>query len=187
MCQLDTVTMIYFISFTVQSIFKFIKYTLLNRRLKMSENEIRTYTLEKHLTKDIHDNHVNGSLVPVWRNWDKTIKITPEMVYVTSINPGEVKGPHLHIIRHSYYVCIKGKVVFIIKENSGKYLEIESSEENHVLIEVPKNRSSAHINLSNEPSIILALVNPSWKPDKRDEQNVTYDDYDWNKWNIKNK
>ena len=47
----------------------------------MSENEIRTYTLEKHLTKDIHDNHVNGSLVPVWRNWDKTIKIAPEMVY----------------------------------------------------------------------------------------------------------
>ena len=35
------------------------------------------------------------------------------MVYVTSINPGEVKGPHLHVIRHSYYVCIKGKVVFI--------------------------------------------------------------------------
>jgi hypothetical protein len=25
-------------------------------------------------------------------------------------------------------------------------------------------------------------VNPSWKPDNRDEHNVTYDDYDWNKW-----
>ena len=70
--------------------------------------------LEKHQTKDIHDGHVNGSLIPVWRNWDKTISVQPEMVYVTSINPGERKGPHLHIIRHSYYVCIKGKVVFII-------------------------------------------------------------------------
>ena len=149
----------------------------------MSENGIKSYPLEKHQTKDIHDGHVNGSLIPVWRNWGKTISVQPEMVYVTSINPGERKGPHLHIIRHSYYVCIKGKVVFIIKEKSGKYLEIESSEENPVLVEIPKNYSSAHINLSSEPSIILSVVNPSWKPDNRDEHNVTYDDYDWNKWN----
>ena len=78
-------------------------------------------------------------------------------------------------------------VIFIIKENSGKYLEIESSEDNPVLVEVPKNRSSAHINLSNEPSIILALVNPSWKPDNRDEHNVSYDDYNWKKWDITKK
>jgi len=148
----------------------------------LSENKIKSHTLEKHQTKDIRDGHVNGSLIPVWRNWDKTISVQPEMVYVTSINPGDRKGPHLHIIRHSYYVCIKGKVVFIIKEKSGKYLEIESSEENPVLVEIPKNYSSAHINLSNEPSIILSVVNPSWKPDNRDEHNVTYDDYDWNKW-----
>jgi dTDP-4-dehydrorhamnose 3,5-epimerase len=148
----------------------------------LSENEIKSHPLEKHQTKDIHDGHVNGSLIPVWRNWDKTISVQPEMVYVTSINPGERKGPHLHLIRHSYYVCIKGKVVFIIKEKSGKYLEIESSEEHPVLVEIPKNYSSAHINLSSEPSIILSVVNPSWKPDNRDEHNVTYDDYNWNKW-----
>ena len=148
----------------------------------MSQNEIKSYELEKHTTKDIHDSHINGSLITIWRDWDKIITVQPEMVYVTTINPGEIKGPHLHIIRHSYYVCIKGRVVFIIKDESGKYIEIESSEEKPVLIEIPKNRSSAHINLSNEHSIILALVNPSWKPDNRDEHDVTYDDYDWDKW-----
>mgnify|MGYP003973519651 FL=1 len=148
----------------------------------MSKSKIRTYKLEKHQTKDIKDNHVNGWLIPVWRNWDKIISVQPEMVYITSVNPGERKGPHLHVIRHSYYVCIKGKVVFIIKEDSGNYLEIESSEENPVLVEIPKNHSSAHINLSDESSIIMALVNPSWKPDNKDEHNVTYDDYDWKKW-----
>ncbi len=148
----------------------------------MTQSEIRTYKLEKHQTKDIQDSHVNGWLIPVWRDWDKTISVQPKMVYVTSINPGEIKGPHLHIIRHSYYVCIKGKVVFIIKENSGNYLEIESSEDNPILVEIPKNRSSAHINLSNDTSLIMALVNPSWKPDNQDEHNVIYDDYDWKKW-----
>lgn len=148
----------------------------------MAEKEIRSYKLEKHDTKDIHDGHVNGFLIPAWRDWDETISVPPKMVYVTRINPGERKGPHLHIIRHSYYVCIKGKVVFIIKDNDGKYLEIESGEDNPTLVEIPKGFSSAHINLSNEPSTILALVNPSWKPDIRDEHNITYDDYDWNKW-----
>ena len=148
----------------------------------MSESKIRTFKLEKHQTKDIQDKHVNGFLIPVWRDWDKSISVKPDMVYVTSINPNERKGPHLHVIRHSYYVCIKGKVVFIIKEKSGNYLEIESSEDEPVLVEIPKNYSSAHINLSDEPSLIMALVNPSWKPDNRDEHNETYDDYDWNKW-----
>ena len=148
----------------------------------MKEDEI-TINLETHQTKDIQDEHVNGELTVVWRDWDKTITVQPKMVYMTTINPGEIKGPHLHKIRHSYYVCIKGKVVFIIKQDSGKYLEIESGEEEPVLVEIPKNRSSAHINLSNEPSIILALVNPSWKPDNRDEHNVSYDDYNWKKWN----
>jgi dTDP-4-dehydrorhamnose 3,5-epimerase-like enzyme len=72
--------------------------------------------------------------------------------------------------------------VFIIKENSGNYLEIETGEDDPILIEIPKNHSSAHINLSDEPSILLALVSPSWKPNSKDEHNVTYDDYDWKKW-----
>ena len=150
----------------------------------MSENEIRTLKLEKHQTKDIVDGHVNGFMIPVWRDWDEFVTIRPNMVYLTTVNPGEIKGPHLHIIRHSYFVCIKGKVVFVIKEDNGEYKEIESSEDNPVLIEIPKNRSSAHICIGDEPSMILALVSPSWKPDNRDEHNITYDDYDWKKWKI---
>ena len=37
----------------------------------MSESKIRTYKLEKHQTKDILDKHVNGFLIPVWRDWDE--------------------------------------------------------------------------------------------------------------------
>ena len=150
----------------------------------MSENEIKWHTLEKHQTKDIHDGHVNGSLIPVWRNWDKTISVQPEMVYITSINPGERKGPHLHIIRHSYYVCIKGKVVFIIKEKSGKYLEIESSEENPVMVHVPKNIASAHINSSDNVSRVLALADIAWKPNDNEMDDVSFDDYNWEKWSF---
>ena len=56
----------------------------------MSINEIKSYKLEKHDTKDIHDKHINGFLIPVWRDWDKTITVQPKMVYMTTINPGEI-------------------------------------------------------------------------------------------------
>ena len=47
--------------------------------------------LEKFDTRDVKDKHVNGTLSLIWRDWDKIIKHTPKMVYVTSINPKETK------------------------------------------------------------------------------------------------
>tara|TARA_B100001765_G_C19427737_1_gene304169 strand:- start:139 stop:606 length:468 start_codon:yes stop_codon:yes gene_type:complete len=150
----------------------------------MSEDEIKSYALEKHQTRDIVDGHTNGSLIPVWKDWEDIIKVHPKMVYVTTINPGEIKGPHLHIIRYSYFVCIRGKVVFIIRDKSGKYIEIESSFEKPNLVQIPRNYASCHINLSNDVSMILSLVEPAWRPDNKDEHNVSFDDYNWEKWNI---
>ena len=141
-----------------------------------------SHNLEKHETKSVIDSHVNGSLTVIWRDWDEIIKNHPKMVYVSSVNPGEIKGPHLHTKRNSYFVCIHGKVVFIIKDDQGNYKEIESNEENPVLVYVPKNIPSAHINISNDISRVLALADIAWRPNDDEMVNVTFDDYDWNKW-----
>jgi len=145
-------------------------------------SEINHFKLEVHETKDVNDGHVNGRMVPIWKDWENIIKKVPQMVYVTEVKPGEMKGPHLHKIRTSYFVCIKGKVVFIIRDPTGKYHEIETSYENPNLIEIPKNYPACHINLSTETSMVLALVNPAWRPDNRDEHNLSFDDYDFSKW-----
>jgi len=151
----------------------------------MKNDTIRSIKLEKHETRDIKDNHTNGSLAVVWRDWDKILEVEPKMVYVSSVNPGEIKGPHLHTKRDSYFVCIRGKVVFIAKDIQGKYYEIESSEENPVLVQIPKNHPSAHINITNEIATVLALANPAWRPNDDEMKNITFDDYDWNKWKKK--
>ena len=104
------------------------------------------------------------------------------MVYASSINPGEIKGPHIHTQRDSYFVCISGKVIFVVKDLDGTYQEIESSEKNPVLVHIPKNISSAHINVTNKISIIIALANPAWRPNDDEMKNVYFDDYDWSKW-----
>tara|TARA_B100000029_G_scaffold350522_1_gene342954 strand:+ start:132 stop:581 length:450 start_codon:yes stop_codon:yes gene_type:complete len=137
--------------------------------------------LEKHPTKDIKDNHVNGSLTVIWRDWDKIIEKEPKMVYTSSVNKGEIKGPHIHTKRNSHFVCIHGKVIFVIK-HENEYLEIESSEKNPVMVFIPKGVASAHINISNESSTVLALADIAWKPNDNEMHNTTFDDYDWEKF-----
>ena len=151
----------------------------------MKNDTIRSMKLEKHETKDIVDQHVNGSLTVIWRDWDQVLEISPKMVYVSSVNPGEVKGPHLHTKRDSYFVCIRGKVVFVAKDLSGKYHEIESSEYEPVLVQIPKNHPSAHINITDQVSTVLTLANPAWRPNDNEMKNVSFDDYDWSKWKKK--
>lgn len=143
--------------------------------------DISTIKLEKHPTKNTHDSHVNGTLTVVWRDWDRLIKHEPKMVYVSSVHPGEIKGPHLHTKRNSYFVCVHGKVVFILKDKSGNYTEIESSAEEPTLVFVPKNIPSAHMNLSDETSRVLALADLAWKPNDNEMVNVSFDNYDWEK------
>ena len=147
----------------------------------MNQHDIIT-TLEKHPTKDTDDGHVNGSLTVIWRDWDKILKNEPKMVYVSSVESGEIKGPHIHTKRNSYFACIHGKVIFVVKNEKNDYIEIESSETNPVLVYVPKNVASAHVNISNDTSKILALADLAWKPNDNEMENTTFDDYDWKKW-----
>jgi dTDP-4-dehydrorhamnose 3,5-epimerase len=139
--------------------------------------------LEVHETKNTQDDHVNGSLTVIWRDWDKIIEDNIKMIYVSSVNPYETKGPHLHKKRNSHFVCIHGKVVFVIRKPDNMYVEIESSEENPIMVSIPKGYPSAHINLSSKISRVLALADVSWKPNDDEMENVDFSDYDWKKWN----
>ena len=149
----------------------------------MDNEKINFVKLEKHVTKDIHDQHINGNLTVIWRDWDEIIKDNLSMIYVSSVNSKEIKGPHLHTKRNTYFVCIHGKVVFVAKDEHGKYIEIESGEDNPVLVSIPKNYASAHINLSDKISRVLVFTDIAWKPNDNEMKNVSFDDYDWSKWN----
>ena len=148
----------------------------------MDDEYFKIIDLEKHETKDNQDQHVNGSLTVVWRDWDNIIKDELRMIYVSSVNPGEIKGPHIHTKRNSYFVCIHGEVIFVIQKKSGEYQEVHVKAETPVLVFIPKNVPTAHINISDSISRVLALANISWKPNDDEMQNVSFNDYDWNKW-----
>ena len=152
----------------------------------MTNDSIKIINLESHETKDTSSNQINGNLTVVWRDWDQILPESPKMIYLTCVNPNETKGPHLHTKRTSYFTCIHGRVIFVIREKNGNYVEIESSSEKPVMVIVPKNIASGHVNLSDNVSRVLTLADISWKPNDDEMKNVIFENYDWEKWKKNN-
>ena len=148
----------------------------------MDNNSFKIYDLERHDTKDILDNHINGELTVIWRDWDNIFPNYPKMVYVNSVNPGEIKGPHLHKNRTTYFYCISGKMTIIIQDNEGKIHEISSNDDTPTLISVPNGIPAAIVNPTNEISKVLVLADIAWKPNDNEMMNVEFSNYDWEKW-----
>jgi len=147
----------------------------------MNVQNFFVFDLETHQTKDIVDSHINGELTVIWRNWDNIIN-NPKMVYINSVNPGEVKGPHIHKNRTSFFYCITGKMIIIVQDDDGKYHEIETNSTESKLICIANGTPAAIFNPSDNVSKILVLADIAWKPNDNEMENVRFDDYDWNKW-----
>jgi dTDP-4-dehydrorhamnose 3,5-epimerase len=139
--------------------------------------------LESHQTRDTNDSHVNGELTVVWRDWDNILPNHPKMIYVNSVNPGEIKGPHLHKNRTTYFYCISGEIIIIIQDNEGNIHEISSACDAPILISVPNGMPAAIVNPNNEISKVLVLADVAWKPNDNEMENVKFNNYDWSKWN----
>ena len=148
----------------------------------MSNKNFSVWELEKHETKDTTDSHTNGELTVIWRDWDNIIKNHPKMIYVNSINPGEIKGPHIHKDRTSYFFCIDGSIVLIIKDDNGEFNELKADSEKPVLICIPNGVEVAMVNPTLVISKVLVLADVAWRPNDNEMRNTTFENYDWNKW-----
>ena len=148
----------------------------------MENKNFSVLDLEKYQTKDITDSHINGELTVIWRDWDNLIKNHPKMVYVNSVNPGEIKGLHIHKNRTTSFSCIHGNVVLIIQDHDGKFHEIKADSEKPVLITVSNGIASAIVNPTTRIAKVLVLADIAWKPNDNEMKNISFDDYDWEKW-----
>ena len=150
--------------------------------LFMDNNGFFVHDLEKHDTRDISNGHINGELTVVWRDWDNIIEDHPKMVYLNSINPKEVKGPHLHKNRTTYFVCIEGEIILVVRDNDGKFHEIDVNPRKPSLVCVKNGTAAAIINPTQKISKVLVLADIAWKPNDNEMENVNFVNYDFNKW-----
>ena len=152
----------------------------------MDEKNFFVWDLEKHQTKDTTDSHINGELTIIWRDWDNIITNPPKMIYVNYINPGEIKGPHLHKNRTTYFSCIHGSIVLVIQDDDGKFHEVKADSEKPTLISVRNGIAAAIVNPTDDISKVLVLADIAWKPNDNEMKNIDFENYDWNKWKKQN-
>jgi len=152
----------------------------------MDDKNFFVLDLEKHQTIDTTDSHINGELTIIWRDWDKIITNPPKMIYVNYINPGEIKGPHLHKNRTTYFSCIHGSIVLVIQDDDGKFHEVKADSERPTLISVRNGVAAAIVNPTDDISKVLVLADIAWKPNDNEMKNIDFENYDWNKWKKQN-
>lgn len=142
---------------------------------------IRTITHKKFVTKN-EDGGANGFLVPLYNIHDGFFKEgkDPQQVYLTTVEPGKVKGPHLHFIRTGFFTCIKGNVRVILKLGEEYKIFFSGEDHDYLSIEIPTGVPAAVQCLGDEEAFILNMPNPAWTPEMNDEHTADFSDFDFN-------
>lgn len=112
-----------------------------------------------------HDGSENGFLVELFKDADKTI------LYITSAKPGAFKGYHLHRVRASRYVCIRGKMKIILFRPGTKEQEeyiLDAARPQRLFI--PKDVATGLQNVGDEEAWLINFPDPPYDPYLKDEQ-----------------
>ena len=108
-----------------------------------------------------HANGVpNGFLVSIW-NASRGEALG--QIYFTTIEPGEAKGPHLHMRRCGRFVCVRGAAEIIVRF-ADRYQRFRS-EEGSALVRVPPGVPAQLRCLGHERAYVLNMPTPGWDPD----------------------
>lgn len=143
-----------------------------------SITQIATEEAKKVATYDLSKQE-NGFLVELFKNGNKTA------LYLTCATPGAFKGYHLHRVRGSRYVCIKGTMKII--------LYVDGKREEHILTSNPPSRlfippmvPTGLENIGNEDAWLINYPDPPYDPELTDEQvDFTQEELDSGEWKQK--
>lgn len=105
----------------------------------------------------------NGYLVELFKDGDKTVS------YLTVAKPGAFKGYHLHRVRESRYVCLKGKVKITVVDGQEKVEHILDASNPERLF-LPTNVYIGIENIGDEEVWLINFPNPAYDPSLQDEQ-----------------
>lgn len=117
---------------------------------------------KKVFTKDL-DGNTNGYLVELNKDNDLTTS------YLTVAFAGCFKGFHLHTVRESNYICIKGKVKIILYTKEG-FKEYILDSTNPEKLNIPINIPTGISNEWDKEAWLVNFPNPPYDPNLIDEQ-----------------
>lgn len=147
---------------------------------------MRTKVIElpPSFSKNVDSGKINGYLISFWKDWEKFLNVPPKQIYFNCCYKGEIKGPHLHINRWDHFICIRGKIRFVVKYGENDYEEIDTSPDlktgkGFKIVVIPPAVSCALQNIGDEEAFFINMPNPAWHPDNQDDHPVKFENYKW--------
>lgn len=128
----------------------------------MSEN-VRREPCKKVTTYAAGSPEPNGYLVELYKDGDKTT------MYLTVTLPKAFKGYHLHRLRESHYVCLRGRVKVTVVEGTRKDEYILDADTPERLL-LPTNVFIGLENVGEGEAWLLNFPHPPYDPSLKDEQ-----------------
>ena len=122
----------------------------------------------------------NGWLLPMYNVHETRIpkRRTPQQVYLTVVNPGAQKGPHLHKQRWGLMICIRGDVKIVLRQKGG-YREYFSGEKHGFrLVQIPAGTPAAIYNLGRQEAYVINMPSPAWSRKNPDDFSASFAEYE---------
>jgi dTDP-4-dehydrorhamnose 3,5-epimerase-like enzyme len=105
----------------------------------------------------------NGHLVELFKDGEKTT------AYLTVTAPGAFKGYHLHTLRESRYVCLRGTVKITVVDGTKKIEHLLRADEPERLF-LPTNVFIGIENIGTDEAWLVNVPHPPYDPTLADEQ-----------------
>lgn len=132
-------------------------------------DKIKKEPCKKVVTKN-SSGEPNGYLIELFKEEEKTT------LYLTASYPRAFKGYHLHRVRSSHYVCLRGKMKITVYENPETSTTVVNKVE-HILsadnperLFLPTNVYIGLENISDEEAWLINFPHPPYDPNLMDEQ-----------------
>lgn len=117
----------------------------------------RIETFDQHGTS-------TGWLLPVWHIDDGP---PISQVYVTAIETGKHKGPHLHMKRSGLFCCISGSALLVVRGSDGSYCTQYLDTDTRMVVRA--GTPAAIYNVGSVIALVVNMPSPPWRPDDRDD------------------
>lgn len=124
--------------------------------------EVKKEPCKKVMTRDARGNP-NGFLIELYKDGPKTT------VYLTAAFPKAFKGYHLHTVRNSRLVCLKGRMKVTVVEGATKQEHLLDAETPERLF-LPTNVWIGYENVGEEEAWMMNVPVPPYDPALKDEQ-----------------
>ncbi|HWG91579.1 MAG TPA: WxcM-like domain-containing protein [Candidatus Thermoplasmatota archaeon] len=122
------------------------------------------------------ESRVNGYLFPIANQFEGTGPFSlgkpVQQVYATTILPGAIKGPHLHLRRSGFFTPLVGEVAFVIRRGPTDFDVQYASRAKPRTIYVPAGVPSAMVNVGEGEAVVLNVVESAWRPEDPDDEPV---------------